>query len=113
MKNKFKYKINDNIYFIRTQYIEIKNINVGNKNLYISTKIFNYIWKGSIYNRYYHESLNLNMYNIKDNYGFNYTICENHIYKNEKKALSFCKKKNKYTYKDMCKELKELKKIIG
>lgn len=108
---KCKYKSNEKIYFVRMMSVNDKYIKIGDKQFFISTKFFYYIDEGYILNSFYNESIKSYLYNIKNNFG-NYTSFENEIFINKEKALLVCKKKNKYTYKNMYKELKELKKTI-
>lgn len=109
---KYKYKSGEKVYFLRTIYIDDKHIKIGNKDFYMSTKSFQSINKGIICNKLDLRNYTEHIYEIKDNKGFSFCIFEKEVFKNEKKALLYCRKKNKYTYKDMCKELKELKAII-
>ncbi|MBR2246430.1 MAG: hypothetical protein IJ880_05295 [Bacilli bacterium] len=111
---KCKYKSGEKVYFLRTIYLDNKKIKVGNKEFCMGLKSFNYIDKGLIDNYIYDDNRKSYVYYIKNNYDITTAIIyENEIFINEKKALLACKKKNKYTYKYMLKELKELKKIIG
>lgn len=111
---KCKYKSGEKVYFLRTIYLNNKRIKVGNKEFYMGLKYFNYIDKGLINSYDYDDYRKSYRYYIKNNHDATENIIyENEIFINEKKALLACKKKNKYTYKYMCKELKELKKTIG
>lgn len=107
-----KYKINDIVYFIHTKYIDGENIKIGNKDFYISTKSFQSVNKGIICNKLDLRGYTEHIYEIKCNKGFTFCISEKNIFKNEEKALLYCRKKNKDTYKCMYNELKKLKEII-
>lgn len=111
---KCKYKSGEEVYFLRTIYLDDKKIKVGNKEFRMGLKSFNYIDKGLIDSYIYDDNRKSYIYYIKNNYNITAAIIyENEIFINEKKALLACKKKNKYTYQYMLKELKELKTIIG
>lgn len=110
---KCKYKSNEHVYFLRIMYIDVKYLKIGNKSFFMATKCFYYIDEGYIINSFYSEAIKSYLYNIKNNDYEEYTGFEKEIFLDKKKALLACKKKNKYTYKNMCKELKELKEIIG
>lgn len=107
-----KYKINDTVYFIHTRYIDGGNIKIGNKDFYISTKSFQSVNKGIICNKLDLRNHTEHVYEIKDNKGLSFCILEKEVFKNEKKALLYCRKKNKDTYKCMYNELKKLKETI-
>lgn len=111
MKNKFKK--NQNVYFLRTIYLDNKRIKIGNKEFCMGLKSFNHIDKGLIDSYIYDDNRKSYLYYIKNNHDVTAAVIyENEIFINEKKALLACKKKNKYTYKYMLKELKELKEVI-
>ena len=107
-----KYKTNDTIYFIHTRYIDGGSIKIGDKDFYISTKSFQSVNKGIIYDKLDLRNRPEHIYEIKDDKGLSFCICEKEIFKNKEKALSYCRKKNKDTYKCIYNELKKLKEII-
>lgn len=109
---KCKYKSGEKIYFLRIMYVDDEHIKIGNKEFCMFTKCFYYIDEGYIINSFYSEAIKSYLYNIENN-DKKYTSFEKEMFLDKEKALLLCKKKNKYTYKNMCKELKELKAIIG
>lgn len=109
---KYKYNKNDDVYFIHTKYIDGGSIKIGDKDFYISTKSFQSVNKGIIYDKLDLRNRTEHIYEIKDNKGFSFCIFEKEIFKNKEKALLYCRKKNKDTCKCMFNELKLLKRII-